>query len=62
MVAIAAPIGGGLSDRFGQRVVGVPGALLFGTEALLFALETGLEPVQASVGAVAVMPAGARRR
>jgi EmrB/QacA subfamily drug resistance transporter len=42
MAALAAPIGGRLSDRFGQRVVAVPGSLLFGTGALLFALETGL--------------------
>jgi EmrB/QacA subfamily drug resistance transporter len=42
MAALAAPIGGRLSDRFGQRVVGVPGSVLFGTGALLFALQTGL--------------------
>jgi EmrB/QacA subfamily drug resistance transporter len=44
MAAVAAPVGGRLSDRFGQRVVGVPGALLFGTGALLFALETTVQP------------------
>ena len=44
MAAIAAPIGGRLSDRFGQRVVAVPGSLLFGAGALLFALKTGLHP------------------
>jgi EmrB/QacA subfamily drug resistance transporter len=42
MAALAAPVGGRLSDRFGQRVVAVPGSLLFGIGALLFALETGV--------------------
>jgi EmrB/QacA subfamily drug resistance transporter len=40
MAALAAPIGGRLSDRFGQRVVAIPGSLLFAAGALLFALET----------------------
>ena len=40
----AAPAGGRLSDRFGQRVVAVPGALLFGAGALLLALRIGLHP------------------
>jgi EmrB/QacA subfamily drug resistance transporter len=44
MAALSAPIGGRLSDRFGQRVVAVPGSLLFGLGALLFALGTGIEP------------------
>jgi EmrB/QacA subfamily drug resistance transporter len=44
MAALAAPIGGRLSDRFGQRVVAVPGSLLFATGALLFALNAGAEP------------------
>src|SRR5262249_35498868 len=39
MAALAAPVGGRLSDRFGQRVVAVPGGLIFGAGALLFALE-----------------------
>jgi EmrB/QacA subfamily drug resistance transporter len=38
LAAVAAPIGGRLSDRFGQRVVAVPGGLLFAAGALLFAL------------------------
>jgi EmrB/QacA subfamily drug resistance transporter len=38
MAAVAAPIGGRLSDRFGQRLVAVPGGLVFGAGALLFAL------------------------
>src|SRR5262249_26057258 len=41
MAALSAPIGGRLSDRFGQRVVAVPGALVFGAGALLFALGIG---------------------
>jgi len=43
MAALSAPFGGRLSDRFGQRVVAVPGGLLFGSGALLFALITGPE-------------------
>jgi EmrB/QacA subfamily drug resistance transporter len=44
MAALTAAIGGRLSDRFGQRLVAVPGSLLFATGALLFALNTGAEP------------------
>jgi EmrB/QacA subfamily drug resistance transporter len=44
MAAVFAPIGGRLSDRFGQRVVAVPGSLVFGVGALLFALRTGTHP------------------
>jgi EmrB/QacA subfamily drug resistance transporter len=36
--ALAAPIGGLLSDRFGQRVVALPGALLFAAGCLFFAM------------------------
>lgn len=43
MAALAAPIGGRLSDRFGQRPVAVPGGLLFASGALLFALNTGAQ-------------------
>jgi MFS family permease len=39
--ATFAPIGGNLSDRFGQRVVALPGALLFTLGCALFA--TGLD-------------------
>jgi len=46
--ALAAPVGGRLSDRFGQRVVAVPGGLLFGLGALLFALRTGAQPAYVS--------------
>jgi EmrB/QacA subfamily drug resistance transporter len=44
MAALCAPVGGRLSDRFGQRVVAVPGSLLFACGAVLFALGTGAEP------------------
>jgi EmrB/QacA subfamily drug resistance transporter len=42
--AVAAPIGGRLSDRFGQRLVAVPGGLMFAAGALLFALGMGEQP------------------
>jgi EmrB/QacA subfamily drug resistance transporter len=42
--AIAAPIGGRLSDRFGQRLVALPGGLVFAAGALLFALGMGKQP------------------
>src|SRR5262245_17564374 len=42
--AIAAPLGGRLSDRFGQRLVAVPGGLVFAVGALLFALGIGEQP------------------
>src|SRR4051812_46157087 len=48
MAALSAPFGGRLSDRYGQRVVAVPGGLLFGTGALLFALITGPDASYAS--------------
>jgi MFS family permease len=48
MAALAAPLGGRLSDRFGQRVVAVPGSLLFAAGALLFALRTGTHPAFAA--------------
>jgi NTE family protein len=42
--AVFAPIGGKLSDRYGQRVVAVPGGLIFGTGALLASILPGAEP------------------
>jgi EmrB/QacA subfamily drug resistance transporter len=48
MAAVAAPIGGRLSDRFGQRVVAVPGGLIFAAGALLFAVGMGSEPSYAA--------------
>jgi EmrB/QacA subfamily drug resistance transporter len=41
MAAVAAPVGGRLSDRFGQRVVALPGGLLFAAGALGLAATTG---------------------
>jgi EmrB/QacA subfamily drug resistance transporter len=41
MAAVAAPVGGRLSDRFGQRPIAVPGGVIFGAGALLFALAIG---------------------
>ena len=54
MAAVAAPIGGRLSDRFGQRVVAAPGGLLFGAGALLYALRLGT----AHAYALDFLPAG----
>jgi EmrB/QacA subfamily drug resistance transporter len=44
MAAVAAPPGGRLSDRHGQRVVAVPGALLFAAGAGLLALNMDSTP------------------
>jgi EmrB/QacA subfamily drug resistance transporter len=44
MAALAAPIGGRLSDHLGQRVVAVPGGLIFAAGVLLFALSTDAQP------------------
>jgi EmrB/QacA subfamily drug resistance transporter len=44
MASIAAPIGGRLADRFGQRVVAIPGGLLFAAGCLGFALTTDGTP------------------
>jgi EmrB/QacA subfamily drug resistance transporter len=48
MAAVSAPIGGRLSDRFGQRVVAVPGILLFSAGALLYATSMDATPDWAS--------------
>lgn len=37
MAALTAPVGGKLSDRFGQRVVAIPGTLLFTAGCVLYA-------------------------
>ena len=42
--AVTAGLGGRLSDRLGQRVVAVPGALLFALGCGLFALDLGTAP------------------
>ena len=44
MAAISAPIGGRLSDRYGQRLVALPGALLFAAGTSWFALRLGSHP------------------
>jgi MFS family permease len=44
MASISAPIGGRLADRFGQRVVAIPGGLLFAAGCLFFALTTSGTP------------------
>jgi EmrB/QacA subfamily drug resistance transporter len=44
MAALGAPVGGRLADRFGQRVVAVPGGLLFAGGALGLAASTGPDP------------------
>src|SRR5215210_4636274 len=43
MAAVGAPIGGRLADRFGQRVVALPGGLLFALGALGLATSTGTD-------------------
>ena len=48
MATLAAPLGGRLSDRFGQRLVAVPGGLIFAAGALLFALDMGAQPAYAA--------------
>jgi MFS family permease len=42
--AVFAVIGGKLSDAYGQRVVAVPGGLIFATGALLLSVMPGAEP------------------
>jgi NTE family protein len=44
MAALAAPIGGRLADRFGQRVVALPGGLLFAAGCALFSARVGATP------------------
>ena len=48
MATLGAVAGGRLADRFGQRVIAVPGGLLFATGALLFALRVGVHPAFAA--------------
>jgi EmrB/QacA subfamily drug resistance transporter len=48
MAALSAPIAGRLSDRFGQRVVAVPGGLFFAAGTLFFLLAAGTHPAYAS--------------
>jgi EmrB/QacA subfamily drug resistance transporter len=44
MAALASPVGGRLSDRFGQRVVALPGGLLFAAGTALLALRMDATP------------------
>src|SRR4051794_28294127 len=48
MAAVGALAGGRLADRFGQRVVALPGGLLFGLGCLGIAASTGPTPAYAS--------------
>lgn len=48
MAALSAPIGGKLSDRYGQRVVALPGALFFAAGTTWFATHLGATPNYAS--------------
>jgi MFS family permease len=44
MAAVFSPIGGRLADAYGQRVVAVPGGVLFGLGTLWLSAETGASP------------------
>jgi EmrB/QacA subfamily drug resistance transporter len=48
MAALSATAGGRLADRYGQRVVALPGGLLFAAGCLVFATGTGTTPHYAS--------------
>ena len=48
MAALSAAAGGRLADRYGQRVVALPGGLLFAAGCLVFATGTGATPHYAS--------------
>ncbi len=57
--AFTAPIAGRLSDRFGQRVVALPGALFFAAGCALFATRIGTAPAYASEYLIPTMLTGA---
>jgi EmrB/QacA subfamily drug resistance transporter len=59
MAAATAPVAGQLADRFGQRVVALPGALFFAAGCALFALDMGAEPSYASEYLLPTMLTGA---
>jgi EmrB/QacA subfamily drug resistance transporter len=44
MAALSATVGGRLADRYGQRVVALPGGLLFAAGCVVFATATGATP------------------
>jgi len=48
MAALSAAVGGRLADRYGQRVIALPGGLLFAAGCLVFAAGTGATPHYAS--------------
>jgi EmrB/QacA subfamily drug resistance transporter len=59
MAAFAAALGGRLADRYGQRVVALPGGLLFAAGCLVFAAGTGTTPHYASEFLPATLLTGA---
>jgi EmrB/QacA subfamily drug resistance transporter len=59
MAAVTAPLAGRLSDRFGQRVVAVPGALLFTAGCSLFAAGMDVTPDYAAEFLIPTMLTGA---
>ena len=58
MAALSAPVGGRLSDRFGQRVVALPGALFFAAGTLWFATHLGATPDYAGAFLVGTLMTG----
>ncbi|HEY3184730.1 MAG TPA: MFS transporter [Gaiellaceae bacterium] len=48
MATLAAPVGGRLADRFGQRLVAAPGGVVFAGGALFLALAAGGHPAYVS--------------
>jgi EmrB/QacA subfamily drug resistance transporter len=59
MAALTAPLAGRLSDRFGQRLVALPGALFFAAGCALFASGIGASPAYASEYLVPTILTGA---
>jgi len=59
MAAVFAPIAGRLADRFGHRVVLIPGALLFGAAMLLYEARVGFRPAYLAEWLPAALLSGA---
>lgn len=59
MAAVFAPPAGRLADRFGHRVVLVPGALVFAAAMLLFRVRVGLHPEYLTAWLPAALLSGA---
>jgi len=59
MATIASPIAGRLADRFGQRVVAVPGGIVFALGTALFATHVGAAPHYATEFLPATLLTGA---